>query len=160
MKILDENTGQILGQKVGILYVDEYKGVLTDYKKVATARTIRSISYEIIIRSNGVRIKIQADKGLFFIESGRKKGGKLPVRKTADGFELFPRLQEWVEAVGYGGSHYLLAKGISERGIKGIPITEIVLQQIAQEVDRLVVNIVREEVVQNLIRELKIIYNK
>ncbi len=155
MEIIDDNTSQILGEKVGTLYVEAYQDVLSEYRKVATGKTIKSISYRITLLPNGVNIKIQADKGLFFIQTGRRKGAKLPVRKTATGFELFPQLQEWVEAVGYTGSHYLLARSISEKGIKGIPITEIVIQQLAQQVNALILQTIGQHAMQNLVREVR-----
>lgn len=124
-------------RKTGELLVDTIKGQLVDARKVATKRTINSIQYEIAIQGDNIKITITADKSLLFIESGRRKGAKLPVKNVNGKFELVDRLQEWVDAVGYTGSHYLLAKGISERGIKPTNIINAAVDKISDEISDL-----------------------
>ena len=123
--------------RIGTLFVDEYQQTLVKARKVATRKTIISIDYELTITSTFVKVTITADKSLLFIEKGRRKGAKRPVKKVGDKFELVEPLQEWVRAVGYTGSEYLLAKGISERGIEPTKITEIVVERIDKELREL-----------------------
>ena len=127
-----------IGQEVLTILLNEYRETLTQYKKVATRKTIESLRGEQDATTNRIILKVTANESLFFIISGRRKGARLPVRKVGDKFELVTELQEWKVAVGYRGADYILAKGISERGIKGIPITSIVLQNKKQKILELI----------------------
>lgn len=121
-KALADMSGEIIR-----LLVEQYRAELIKVRKVVTRKTYESIAGRDDVTTNKVLIQITANESLFFIISGRRRGAKLPVRKVGDRFELVPDLQEWKVAVGYRGSDYVLARGISERGIEGIPITTMVL---------------------------------
>lgn len=130
-----------IANKIGDLLKKAYQLVLLENKKFATKKTFNSIEYEFEVLTTGIKVSIYAAESLVFIESGRRRGAKLPVQKTPNGFELVFELQEWVDEVGYTGSHFYLAKLISERGIKGVPITDLVLKKIADDLDELVLSL-------------------
>lgn len=142
-------------KRVGTIAVKGYKDTLRKYKKYATKKTHDSIEYEISINDKELSVKIFAAKSLIYIEFGRRKGAKLPVQKVNGSFELVPELKEWVKAVGYGGSHYYLAKIISERGIKAIPITDIVIQTIEKEIQEIMIDWFKIETVNKMISTVK-----
>ena len=143
-----------VGQEVISILLSEYRETLIQYKKVATRKTIESLIGDQDVTTNSLVIKIRARESLFFIISGRRKGAKLPVRKVNGRFELVPELREWKIAVGYRGSDYVLARGISERGIRGVPITSIVLKNVQDKVNELILRrfaaIVQEETVERI----------
>lgn len=145
---------QQIGQEVINILLEEYRTTLIQYKKVATRKTIQSLRGDQDATTNKVIIKINANESLFFIISGRRKGAKLPVRKVNGQFELVPELREWKVAVGYRGADYILAKGISERGIKGIPITSIVLEKVQDRINELILRrfavIVRDQAINQI----------
>jgi hypothetical protein len=116
---------------IGSILISKYRDVIKRTKKVATGKTIAGIKIEGSTTGITASIKVIAPKSLQHIEKGRRKGAKLPVRKVGDRFELVPALEEWKRAVGYKGSDYMLAKGISERGIKPTPITQNVIKESA-----------------------------
>lgn len=135
-----------LGDWIVDRLVREYKLVLLENRKVATAKTFQSIRGESSTTENKAIARIYARESLTFIQSGRRPGAKLPVQRTADGFELVPLLQEWVRAVGFTGNYYLLARKIAERGIKAVPITAIVLERTRTEI----LERIQQETVQQL----------
>lgn len=141
--------------EIGIFTQEAFKEELIRNKKFATRKTVNSIEYEVIINANSISVKIFSNISLVFIESGRRKGAKLPVKKTANGFELVDELKEWVEAVNFTGSYFLLARKISERGIKGVPITDLVLQRIGKDIDRMFVEMFKDIAVSTLVRQMK-----
>lgn len=118
-----------IGLIIANILANGYRDVLTRKGKVATRRTINSITPGQRIRSEGVTAYIIADRGLFFIQSGKRANTKLPVRKVSGGFELVPRLKEWSDAVGFGGSDFMLARAIAKKSRAGIDITGQVLNE-------------------------------
>lgn len=127
-----------MGREIVSLLVRQYQETLTRNRKVATRKTVESVTGEADVTTNEVNIKITANQSLFFIISGRRRGAKLPVRRVGDRFELFPDLQEWKVAVGFRGNDYVLARAISEKGIEGVPITNMVLDAVGDDVRRIV----------------------
>jgi len=111
-----------------------YQDTLLQNKKVVTRKTYNSIEVDWRVENGVMRQTVSARESLLFIIKGRRPGAKLPVKKTEKGFELVDELAEWVVAVGFGGSHYLLARKIARDGIKGVPITDMALQQIKREI--------------------------
>lgn len=103
-----------------------FETILQSKKKVATRKTINSLEIE----TTPYGFQVKSNKSLLFIERGRKKGAKRPVYKSGGVFKLFPDLEEWKVAVDYQGSDYMLAKGISERGIPATPILDPVSQMV------------------------------
>lgn len=146
--------GKVVGRDVGDLIVTVYQDVLEASKKVATRKTYRSIRYEVEVSIEKISIKIYASESLVFIEKGRRKGAKLPVQKVNGKFELVDELKDWVVAVNYTGSHYILAKRISERGIIGVPITAQVIERIGEKIDSLLkdytIAIIKTQFVQDI----------
>lgn len=130
--------------KTGEVIVESVKDTLRLFRKVATRKTIRSIRYEVSIKEGIATVSIWAIEEYRYILSGRRKGAKRPVRKVGNKFVLVENLLEWTKAVNYTGSHYLLAKGISERGIKGIPITKIALQKVEKEIEQIITEYMRD----------------
>lgn len=145
-------------ESAGEILVDLYKNTLVQNRKFATKKTHRSIEYKIIISPTEIKIQILSNISLLFIEKGRRKGAKLPVKKVGGKFELVDELKEWVKAVGYGGSHYVLAKRISERGIKGTPITAIVIAKLGNKLDKLISEYFAEQEIIFLRKEMRSIF--
>lgn len=145
-------------ETIAKLVQQEYRDELRRNRKYVTRKTYNSIDYEIEIKDGCIRIGIYANESLLFIESGRRKGAKLPVKKTVNGFELVDELQEWVEAVRFTGSYYLLARAISKKGIKGVPITDLVLQRIGADVDRMLFDLLKDLATTTLVNLTKKIY--
>lgn len=127
-----------VGQEILNNLLDEYRTTLIQNKKVATRKTIESLRGDQDATENRIILKINANESLLFIISGRRKGAKLPVRKVSGRFELVPELREWKIAVGYRGADYILAKGISERGIEGIDITAMVIEKTRNKINELI----------------------
>lgn len=144
-----------LGREIISILVGEYRSTLLRFRKVATRKTFESIAGESDVTTNEVVIKIKANESLLFIISGRRKGAKLPVRKVGDRFELFPDLQEWKVAVGFKGNDYILARAISEKGIKGIPITDMVLEAVQDEITRLITERLARATLNNIANEIR-----
>lgn len=158
MNELSLNDYRTQANSIGIFVQKAYRDELLRNRKFATRKTYNSIDYEIEITHRQIRIVITANQSLLFIESGRRRGAKLPVKNVGGRFELVDELQEWVEAVNYTGSHYLLARGISLRGIKGVPITDMVLKRISKDIDQMFVDIFKELAVNALVRQTKRIF--
>jgi len=116
-------------REISVILEDELKGILVQYKKLATKKTYNSVRPESDVTINRANIKVFALESLQFIVSGRRPGAKLPVRKNGDQFELVPELQEWVRAVSFTGSYFLLARSIARRGIKGIPVVDLMMEK-------------------------------
>lgn len=131
-------------KQTGEILVSSIKETLKLFRKVATRKTIRSVRYEVEIGNGKATVTVWAEKSYQYILSGRRKGAKRPVRKVGNKFVLVQELLEWTKAVNYTGSHYLLAKGISERGIKGVPITKIALGKVEKEVIEIITKYVSE----------------
>lgn len=148
-----------LYQEIVTLLEQTYKSVLVENRKVATRRVLNSIKGQFQEQAKGAIIKILADQGLFYIESGKRANTKLPVRKVGDKFELFPRIQEWRDVVGFGGSDYQLAKAIAKKARKGVPITEIVLQRALPQIRLLVRQWLRNEFTNFFVAEVRKIYS-
>lgn len=119
-----EREAQIVAKELA----EGYREVLKKYKKVATGRTIRSIEPGHRITETGFVAYVEANIGLFYIQSGRRKGAKLPMEKRGGSWYLKPRLELWKQAVNFGGPDFLLARAISRKGIKGIDITGEVIE--------------------------------
>lgn len=132
--------------QIGNLTVEEYHDVLDDQNKVATGKTKESIEYEIRIKDKyTVSVVILADKGLFHIEVGKKANTKLPVKKEGDVFVLVDELQDWKDAIVPDFNDYLLARTIAENPREGIPITQIVWDQIKEKISILLLDVVAKE---------------
>lgn len=147
---------EILADRIITLLVDEYQAVLLENRKFATRKTYNSIRGDRTTTSNRSVIRIYADKALDFIISGRRPGARLPVVKVGDKFELVPELKEWVRAVGFQGPPYLLARKIAERGIKGVPITAIVLQRTEQKIRDMIGEFYAEQMRRQIVEDIRI----
>ena len=123
-----------ISDRVLDLLILETERVLAEKKKVITGKTLRSLSGQSSETSRRVLIKFLADESLNFIQQGRRKGAKYPGRVVNGKFEVFPELKRWKEAVGFQGSDFILARSISEKGIKPTPIIEEVLGRVEQRV--------------------------
>jgi len=144
-----------LGILISKILADAYRRLLQEKKKVATRTTINSIKGDYRLTKDGVTAFVEADQGLFFIEKGRRPGGKLPVRKVGDKFRLVPRLQLWKNAVGFGGSDFLLARAIAKKGVKGVDITGEVLDAERVNISYEVGVTVTEDITDVIVQELK-----
>lgn len=118
-----------LVNEVSMIMEDNLKDILLKYRKFATKKTYSSVRSEDDTTENRAVIRLLALESLRFIVSGRRPGAKLPVRKTGDGFELVPELKEWVKAVGFTGHYFLLARSIARKGVKGVPIVELMIEK-------------------------------
>lgn len=127
------------------------KKEVRDAGKVVTGETINSITPEITATSffSPVTVELVADKSLQYIEDGRKPGGKFPVFKTANGYELFPRLDRWKKEVRFPGSDFQLAQTIAVKGIKPVPVITRSQDKIEGKLGRL-----EDELLDNADREL------
>lgn len=144
---MENTTDTLLG--IGDTMIGSIKKVLLQYRKVATKRTYNSLEKQVIKEGETYRVIIWSDVGMKYIITGRKKGGKLPVRKVGNKFELVPRLKAWAKAVFFTGSYYLLARKIARDGIKGIPIVEIAEadfeEKISSDIDKVAKTIIKEK---------------
>lgn len=86
------------------------------YINPATGKTERSIETVVSERTDTVIGFSTSGAGAIpFVIEGKPANTKLPVRKTANGFELVTDLQEWKKIRGFGGSDYLLARSIARK---------------------------------------------
>ena len=127
-----------IGVGIGNVLEKYYKQVLTEKGKIATRRTINSIDPSYKVLGDSVNVKVTADIGLFFIQSGKRANTKLPLKKQGDKFVLVDRLKDWKSAVNFGGSDYLLARAIAKKARRGIDITGIVIDRSKDELNRFI----------------------
>jgi len=144
-----------VGIRVSNLMVEAYKRILIEKKKVATRTTIKSLKAGHRLRKDGVTAYVSADKGLFFIQSGRRPGGKLPMRKTGGQWRLVERLEKWKRAVNFGGPDFLLARSIARKGVKGVDITGMVLEEERANIAHEIAQAATEDIKDVTVRELR-----
>lgn len=147
-----------IGIGVGNILERHYKQVLAEKGKIATRRTINSINPSYKVTGDSVNIKVSADKGLFFIQSGKRANTKLPLKKSGDRFVLVDRLAEWKGAVGFGGTDYLLARAIAKKARKGIDITGIVIDRSKTELNKFISNEVVNEFRDVLVADIRQVF--
>lgn len=117
------------------------KLALVSFGKVATGGTLRSVRWvglgnrnaaQFGVASHGTfKRQVIAGKGLFFIQSGRRAGAKMPVRMVGTGprggkiFEPLPALIQWFNALNIPKSAWFpILRAIKRRGIKPTPVTK------------------------------------
>ena len=87
--------------------------VFFDYDKVATGKTVESVSVKKTISDSKYTFDVSIGEGYTYIVSGRRAGSPPPPTKN---------LQEWASAVGFTGSIPGLAFFIGKTGIKAVDL--------------------------------------
>lgn len=123
-----------ISRRVLKILIAETERVLKEKKKVVTKTTIDSLTGETKETDTRAIITMLANESLQFIIQGRKKGAKYPGRVVNGKFEVFDELKKWKEVTGFEGSDFILAKTISEKGIKPVAIMFEVLANVEQQV--------------------------
>lgn len=144
--------------KVARLTLEKYGEILSRLNKVATGRTRNSLHYEYDVTPTEVSIKIRSDVGLLFIELGKRANTKLPVRKVNGVWQLVPRLEEWRKAVGFGGTDWQLAYTIAKNPREGIPVTDMVLQELRPIFAALLLQDAKDVIVSTLRQQTKEVF--
>lgn len=144
-----------VGIRVSTILAEAYRRVLTQKNKIATRTTINSIKGGHRKNRDGVTAYVSADRGLFFIQSGKRANTKLPMKKTGGKWRLVERLELWKNAVGFGGPDFLLARSIARKSRKGIDITGQVLEEERANIMHEIGVEVTDEVENVLVQELK-----
>lgn len=124
-------------REVAFTLNDLYRDTLTQRGKVVTGQTIDSLEVDFELLGTDYRFVVSADKSLLFIQTGRRKGAKYPMKKVNGEFVLVDRLKLWKDTVGFNGPDFILARSIVIKGIKGVPITDIVIERFRDELQRL-----------------------
>ena len=135
-----------IADRVIDLLIREIELELKARKKVVTGRTLKSLTGVSDESFRRAFIKVLSDPSLGYIISGRRKGAKYPGEVVDGKFELFPEVREWKEKVGFGGTDFVLARAISENGIKPTPIIQTVLARVQQRVYDIILDEWTEEV--------------
>lgn len=127
--------------------------VLKNNKKIATGKTIKSLQIESSQSEFKLSISLSANKGWLFIEKGKRANTKLPV--VPGSFNLVPELQEWADAVNFGGSDYQLAYTIAKKPRKGIDLTGQLIAEITPKFDDISIGFASEVIPQYFSAEVK-----
>ena len=124
--------------------------------KVDTGELINSISYSVIQSAKGTILDLNASEELKFIDQGRKKGTMPPVSA----------ITKWAKNKGIRikdttaeQTGFIIAKSISNKGIKPTHIIKETIDQIINDVKVLISNGFREDMVDLVNNELKNIDN-
>lgn len=111
-----------LAQRLASLYKNNFKLALINVGALATGKTLKSVvvGFTLDSPSRGLyRRNVSARRTWVFIQKGRKKGGKLPVRKVGDKYEPVPELKEWFLALNIPRNAWLpIMKKIVRDGVK------------------------------------------
>lgn len=141
------------------IYIEEgYKPVLQANKKVVTRRTFNSFEGDFTASSNNLRIVLTADKALFYIENGKRANTKLPVKKVGGTWQLVERLEEWKDAVNFGGTDYQLAYSIAKNRREGIDISGQAKQRVNKKILEAISTFFRTEIPLQITEQLKEIW--
>ena len=79
-----------------------------------TAETARSVRGETTKGKDFVDIGILAGGGMKYIVEGKPANTKLPMQKVGGEWQLFQRLSDWKNIIGFDGPDYLLARSIAK----------------------------------------------
>jgi len=124
-----------IADRVIALWEEGHRAALKRHRKIATRRVFDSILGIRDVRDNRLTIEIEADEGWFWINKGRRPGGKYPVEKRGNRFRLVPRLRRWKQAVGFNGPDFLLARSIAVNGIDPVPLNETVDELVGTDIE-------------------------
>lgn len=113
--------------KLGQAYVQELKAQLKKMDGVLTGRLLESISYEVKNTSDGYTLQIYMEDYGEFVNSGRRKGAKMPPPAAMMNFvrqaNIRPRPGQSLESVAFA-----IGRSISLNGIKPKPFIDKGLQ--------------------------------
>lgn len=118
-----ENTIELLN-KIGEEVKEKYKDKLKTGDVFASGKLYNSVNYKLITSENGIKLFFEAEDYWYYIENGRKAGGKFPPIKL---------IEKWIIQKGLPnkpGLAFLIARSIAENGIKPKPYLKAIKQNI------------------------------
>ena len=141
-------------EKRGDQLVNHLKQELIKKKKVATGKTLKSVTKEIVEKGDGrISLKILADEDIAFILGGRKKGLQLPPPQ---------HLEKWAKVRGLKirdakSLGFSIARGIKKKGIRGVNLrswSKRKDQEIYEDVQDLLQRLITDELTEAAVEGL------
>ena len=120
--------------QLGQAYVKEMKDQLKKMDGVLTGKLLESISYEVKETRNGYTLQIYMEDYGEFVNSGRRKGAKMPPPAAMMQFvreaNIRPRKNQTLESVAFA-----IGKSISKNGIRPRPFIDKGLQVVDKRLE-------------------------
>lgn len=143
-------TQQELAKQILAVYIKYYEIVLNEKGKIATRKTIESLTGDIKTGLTDINVKVITAVSLLYIEFGRRAGAKMPPSGSLD---------DWYAAVGIDPKlDYVIRRSIARKGIKPTPITQPVIDAAQGEIDELVGRYMELGIVGDLVTNIQAIY--
>lgn len=140
---------EIYFKKKGKDLVDKLKSQLRKKKKVASGKTVDSISFSTYQEGDKQTLVIEANEDIAYIIGGRSKGQSPPIKE----------IQEWAKSKDINkNAAWAIAKDLKENPIKGVSLTSFTKredQQIFEELQELIANAEEENILNDLTAEIK-----
>lgn len=128
-----------LADRVAEIYQNNLKLAITRQRAIASGKTLQSVKAEFIMDSpmrGQFRRAVTAKSSWWFIQVGRKKGAKMPIRQAGTNskgkpiFEPLPELVAWFRTLGIPRQAWFpILFAIKRRGIRPRRIRDIAMRQ-------------------------------
>lgn len=150
INLIDEKTLQDIQKEAGVSAVLAF----IQLGKVATAKTVKSVRTESQKTNEDVSISVFAGGGAKYIVEGKPANTKMPVKKTANGWELVQELKDWKAVRGFEGSDWQLARTIAKNKREPIDVgtktLEIFEQNFLNKFKTAILNFTTQEVIKEI----------